>query len=424
MPIFAEPVASYAEKSDTLLFRRAQTWWTMLALLILADENSLFTVAQGQGKSLIKVRQFYDVSSPLLLLATGVMWAIVIALTVRRLRPTLRLLSAQKRTLCVVALAFASMAWSQDPETTIKKAVLLLLTCVFAWLFAVSYPPMDQLRILLVVGLVVAFASIAMAVALPQYGLDSGGEWKGILGQKNHLGHAVLFLFSGVLFRPVRGVHQFRLAILQGVLALFVIAMSHSAGSLILALLLVFLRFYGPFVKALSRGKVPFVLFGTLCAGLIIIFGRGAVLSVLGREPTLTGRTREWAVLAYYAIQHLWLGYGYQAFWNGTGDSLHAMEMVGGAMRGADSGYIDIVLQVGVFGLLLVAIAGFLAMRDSLLLFRRGFVPLAAYWYIGIVLATLIGSFTDAFFPLPGNIASFMFVLASAGLGILVRETQ
>jgi hypothetical protein len=54
--------------------------------------------------------------------------------------------------------------------------------------------------------------------------------------------------------------------------------------------------------------------------------------------------------------------------------------------------------------------------RDFAKLFRRASVPLIAYWYGGLILATFVGSFTEGLFLMPVGITTFIFVVACAGL--------
>jgi exopolysaccharide production protein ExoQ len=412
-------VGTCGEVGDPFLFKRVRSWWTLLALLMLTDENTLFSVATGPGKSFFKLRQYYDVSTPLLLLSSVMLWGIVAGLVVNRLGPTLRLMLRQKATLLIALLAFLSIAWSQDPNLTFRKSIWLFLTCVFAWLFASSYSPIDQIRLLLAAGIIIGMSSVAMALFLPKYGLDVYGQWKGVLGQKNQLAHAILFLFSGLPFCEITSGRRSRALILQAILAGGLIVLSQSMGSMILAVLLIVVRVSGPLFKSKRREQLPFITFVVVCGIFAAVFGREIIYGLVGRDSTLTGRTHEWAVLFPYTFRHFWLGYGYQGFWSGTGDSLYAMKMIGAAMRGSDSGYIDTMLQLGLAGMTLWLICLLVSLRDFMRVFRREAVPLTTYWYAGIILATIVGSYTDGFFPVSGGIAPFIFVLACAGLGDL-----
>jgi len=401
---------------DAFLFQRARTWWLLLALFLLAQENGIFTVASTASEKLKVLRQFYAPSTTLLLMSTILLWTICAGLAVKRIGPTLLVMLEQKVVLAFAVLAFLSAIWSQDPQLTFRKSILLFLVFGFASFFASSYSPSDQMRLLLAAGVIVALASIAMAILLPQYGLDSGGEWKGVLGQKNQLGLAILFLFSGLAFYPISNNRRLVTVATQALLPIGLIVLSQSKGSLIMAVLLIAVRLYGPFLRNRRRDQLPFVLFATFAGILGILLSRNMLLLLLGRDSTLTGRTHEWSIISDYALRHLWLGYGYVAFWTGTGDSLAAMNLVGGALHGSDNGYLDTMLQFGLAGLCLWIILLLVALRDIVKLFREPFVPLEGYWYAGVVLVVFVGSFVESLFPAPGGVNTFVFVVACAGL--------
>jgi hypothetical protein len=42
---------------------------------------------------------------------------------------------------------------------------------------------------------------------------------------------------------------------------------------------------------------------------------------------------------------------GYSAFWASSGDSLRAMNIIGGGMKGSDGEYVDAMLQFGLAGM-------------------------------------------------------------------------
>jgi exopolysaccharide production protein ExoQ len=418
------PTKIYAHNDDPRLFQCFRTWWLVVALCLMAQENAnILVVARTASQNLREGRQ-HSAPSATLLFFTLLLSSICVGLVLSQFRPTLRTVLKQKAVLSFVVLAFLSTLWSQDPQLTFRRATILLFLCGLAWFFATSYSPADQIRLLLVAGVILASGSIAIAILLPQYGLDSGGAWRGILGQKNQLGHSVLFLFSGLAFCPIPNRRRFLALTVQAILPIGLIALSQSKDSLILAILLITVRFYGQFFRRIPKDQRPFVLFVTAFGMFGIAFGRGILLAFLGRDSTLTGRTHEWAILIPFALKHFWLGYGYQAFWTGTGDSLSAMSTLGGAIHGADSGYLDTTLQLGLFGLALFFVIILVALCDFAGLYRRASVPLAAYWYAAIVLVTLVGSVVEGLFSGPGGASVFLFVVACAGLRILRQGSR
>jgi exopolysaccharide production protein ExoQ len=416
------PTAAQAQDDDPSLFRRSRTWWLLLALFLMAQGNGIFTRPQSPGKNLLTVHQYIDSSTTMLVSLTGLMWVVCLGLMVKSVGPTVRMMFKQKAVLAFAVLAFLSTLWSQDPDFTFRRAMLLLLSFAFAWFFAISYSPGDQVRLLLTVGVIAAVASICMVALFPQYGLDSGGEWKGVFAQKNRLGLAMLFLFSGLPFLRIASRRRLLTVGFQAILAIGLIVMSRSKGSLVLAFLLIAIRFYGPFVKHSRRDQLPFILYATVTGILTMALGAGIILALLGRDSTLSGRTNEWSILAHYAMRHVWLGYGFYGFWIG-GDSILAMQHIRGAIHGADSGYMDALLQFGLVGICLLLMLLLVSIRDFLRAFRGPSMPLTAYWYAGVIIATFIGSFTETLFPSTSGLNTFGLVIACAGLRRIARKS-
>jgi len=97
---------------------------------------------------------------------------------------------------------------------------------------------------------------------------------------------------------------------------------------------------------------------GTFCLYVILAFGfglSGEIASHVGRNPTLTDRTLIWStVLAQHTNPAV--GTGYESFW--LGPRLQSIWAVVGPINEAHNGYVDIYLNLGVIGLVLLA--GFL----------------------------------------------------------------
>jgi exopolysaccharide production protein ExoQ len=422
----AAPTRTYAEGEDPFLFRRARTWWLLLALFLMAQGNGLFTRQDSTYWGMKTVQQELE-SSSFFLLLTVMLWVICAGLMFARIGPTVRIALKQKAVLAFAVLAFLSALWSQDPLLTLRKATLMFISFAFAWFFATYYSPADQMRLLLGAGVVAALASTAMVLLLPEYGIATGGEWKGVFGHKNHLGLGIFFLFSALPFCRVLNGRRLLTLALQAILPIGLILLSQSRTALIMTAVLIAVRILGPYVASRSRDQLPFVLytatFGTVVAVLATTLGREIILPMLGRETTLSGRTEHWAVLAPFAFRHLWLGYGYNAFWTGAGDSLRVMNLIGGGMKGSDSGYVDTMLQFGLVGMGMLLVLLVVCVQDFARLFRKDSVPLVAYWYAGLILATFVGSVTEGLFLAPTGVTTFIFVVACAGLRSLSLES-
>jgi O-antigen ligase len=196
--------------------------------------------------------------------------------------------------------------------------------------------------------------------------------------------------------------------------------------SLILVFVLIAVRVLGPFVASRRREQIPFVVYsiavGLPVLALAITAGEGIILPLLGKDPSLSGRTDHWAILLPYMADHLWLGYGYQAFWTGSGDSLSVIRSVGGAMKGADSGYIDTMLQFGLVGMGWLMVLLLVFFRDFARLIRRSPMPLIAFWYVGVGIAMFLGSFTEGLITFGIPVPEIVGAIAFAGLRNMYDE--
>jgi O-antigen ligase len=416
--IASAPTRTYAEGEDPFLFHRVRTWGLLFALFLMADGNGLLTT-QGLHPS---VTSETEEPSGILLLVTVVMWVTCAGLMATQVGPTLRMMLKQKAVLSFAVLAFLSAFWSQAPQVTLRKATILFLYLLFAWFFATYYTPPDQMRLLLALGVIMGLASIAWVIFLPQYGIHATGEWKGVFGQKNFLGNTMFFLFAGLPFCRISSGRRLLTVALQAILPLGLILLSQSRSPLIMAVVLLAVRVFGPLMTRIRREAIPFMLY---CMGIgiaAIPITLGLIVRLVGRDLTFTGRTHTWAMVFPIALKHLWLGYGYQAFWLNASGAREPLSLGGIPIISVDNGYLDVMLQFGLVGVGLLIVLLTICVRDFLGLLRRSSVPLVAYWYAGLIVATFVGAVTENMFWMPTRIIPFMLLVACAGLRSLNYE--
>jgi exopolysaccharide production protein ExoQ len=116
------------------------------------------------------------------------------------------------------------------------------------------------------------------------------------------------------------------------------------------------------------RSKLTLALGGAwlACVGLWLLYAcglnpltdfRNALL--LGRaeeSDTLTGRAVIWPEVLYYVQQQPWLGYGYESFW--TAARIDAISgNLGWGLREAHNAYLELLLWLGIVGLMLAFVA-------------------------------------------------------------------
>jgi exopolysaccharide production protein ExoQ len=328
----------------------------------------------------------------------------------------------------VPLLALLLCPFSQLPSRSISSGALLLGTILLLYYIMSRYTPDQVLELLLILGTATMAASIVFAVALPQYGLDQMGghadAWKGIFSAKNYLGNLALF------FLTVAVSYRARTALLQSVriaeilFCLIAIAFSRAATAYILTATYIT---YLVVAKILHRFRkkdylvVCLVLLVALSAvAAVIAIWPDALFTLLGKDLTLTGRTGIWTAVIDSIVKRPLLGYGYQAFWLGLeGESYRVILAVSWVLAQAQSGFLDVTLELGLAGLALVLLIFGFAFRDAVvcLLRSRDQTQLRAVeWYLAIVILTFLYNLDESFLFEPKHLGSMIFLLACVGL--------
>jgi len=200
------------------------------------------------------------------------------------------------------------------------------------------------------------------------YGRWSGGEmWLGVTMQKNGLGRLCLiaaFFLVWTLVRRWQGrdkpVSKYHTHVELFLLLLTLWLMKGPPGcypaTAVAALVLGLAAFFGLLWMhqrqfSLAANTWVMVIVFVIAFGSVTPFVGGATVggfsSVLGRDETLTGRTEIWASLLPVVDRHPLLGAGVGGFWTSETRARYASE--------AHSGYLDVLLDLGFLGILLVA---------------------------------------------------------------------
>jgi len=259
-------------------------------------------------------------------------------------------------------LEIVSAFWSDVPAISLRRSMqqVLLLFCVVTPFIMV----VDWQEIVDKVCWIFAAVIIINVLTLPLLGVPDFG-YRGIYSQKNSLGQIVTTGFFFVVYASVR--HQGRLRWLYAALAMLAIGLcvvSHSKTSLglmivtpILAGSIVSLsRIQDPLARTIAVVMCVNLAIAVAAASLLIPFGISDISEFIFHDTTFTGRTKIWAFAGYYINQAPFLGYGFGSFW-GVGDATRALGegFIAGLLQ-AHNGYVDVVLEMGYVGLLLVAV--------------------------------------------------------------------
>jgi exopolysaccharide production protein ExoQ len=327
-------------------------------------------------------------------------------------------------------LAFLSIAWSQFPMTSLVHAVMLGANMAFAFYLLERFSPNDLLRILLMVGALAAIGSMFLIICLPQYGVQNRsalvtGAWQGIFGQKNICGLVMTDLLLPAFFVEVetRRARVFRISYIALVLA--IIAMSHSVGAWVVCAACIAFVLAMRLLVRMPQNEILAIVFiwagFALIAGILVYRNFDLLMYALGKDPTLTGRTRMWSSLLSSVMKNPMLGYGYAAFWGGLqGESANITLVEHGGIGYAENGVLELCLELGVLGVVLYLLVFFRAIKNAAFCFMRKPSP-AVMWYISSLFFIAVSNIEGGKLLSTSDLGFILSIVAFVGLR---REAQ
>lgn len=266
--------------------------------------------------------------------------------------------------------ALLSFLWSDYPFVTIKRWIRDLGNYLVILVVLTDPRPQDALRtVLRRLGYVLVPLSILLIKYFPEmsksYDVWSGKAfYVGATTSKNMLG--LVCLVTGLFFfwdivalwgnRKIRGVKRvIAVDLVFSAMTLWLMQLAGSATSnvcfvvgcgVVIASHLKFFRRNPKFLRA----TIPTVF----CTYAILALGfniNAQLASAVGRDPTLTDRTKIWQVLLSANTNPI-IGTGYQSFW--LGERLDLVWRAFPGVNEAHNGYLDVYLNLGLVGVALL----------------------------------------------------------------------
>ncbi len=310
----------------------------------------------------------------------GAIWAVLYALTgfllLRVPGNRLRFAANGKLVWSLLILALVSTLWSAAPDVTLKRGIGLVGAYLFGAYLGTRYQISEWMRLVVVSLAICMLGSVAVGLLLPEYGtyLDpdlTSTVWQGLYPGRNALGR--IASYAGVVFALYAvepGPRRLRLAAVGLTLvSVALLLVSDSRTGLVTLIVLLALV---PAFRA-SNSWAAAIGLAIPLAGAIALVSipdlTDAVLNLLNRDATLTGRIQLWGILWPLVTDHLWLGYGYSAFWLGwDGPSAPVWAQTDWFPPSAHNGFIDLWLSMGIGGIVLLVAASVQAVWRTLTL--------------------------------------------------------
>lgn len=334
-----------------------------------------------------------------------------------------------------LALCAASIAWSPYPVVTFKRVVQLgglLLIGYLATLPGIRTAGLvrslrDTLTLMLVL-------SMLMALLLPQYGVDASHQqaWHGLFWQKNSLGAGAAVCALLWFHHACDQGRGSRLPLAGLAFSLFMVLMSRSSTSLVILAIAVVLYIATRYLQLFSSRVGLMTVLGLGCGALAalqafyVLHGHlpawsdiiSPLVSLLGKDPDLTGRTQIWALLSLSIEQHPWLGIGYGAFWIGPGGpAQYIADRILWMPSHGHNGFLDMLNELGLAGLTLLVLILVVHFFRLARLSRYDSAETALHF--GLFAMIIIGNFSESTFLLGLSFQNCLFIYSA----IIVSST-
>ena len=279
------------------------------------------------------------------------------------LRPgaTLRVLIRQPFLVVLLTVAVASMFWSVNPDQTVRRCFALVCTTLGGVALAARFRWPQLAEVVGAAFAVLIVACFVVCLAVPRIGVMTElfpGAWRGLWREKNGLGGLMAFGFCILSAAALLNPRRARLWWAFAGLAVVLVLMSTSKTSLVSLVLgagavgFVLVARRGPAVGAAATwagvtGVVLLIAFS--------LFAADVFFAILGKDATLTGRTKIWSAVMREIEDRPWLGYGYSAVWgdkSGWGPFAWISKNAGFQAQHAHNSWLEQWLGLGLVGLI------------------------------------------------------------------------
>lgn len=373
-PVAARPTAPERESTGHLLLRG----YVIAVLVVAFAHSAVYNLVGEIGAAVV------------LALFSAATLAIGIPMLARNRPQPFRWRRLPWGALGYAALALLSVAWSQWRVPTVATGVLFAaitvnglfiahvltwheivraLSSAFKWILGLSLALELWVSLVLHGPLLPNFVDLPPGTVDPQWywvrdNLIDGGRIQGILGNANLLGIVSLFalITFGVLF-AAKARWRTTLALWMLLAAYFLFRTASAtalacagAAAVVLVVALLMRRAASPG----ARTRIYVIALGATAVGALALWVlREPLLGLLGRSADLTGRSSKiWAKVLERVAEHPLFGNGFSSPWVPSDPAFDGWIVDHGiTVFHAHNMWLDVLLQLGVAGLVLMVVA-------------------------------------------------------------------
>lgn len=290
-----------------------------------------------------------------------------------------------------------SIFWAVNPAVSARRLFLTLIIVWSVFLLVRTAGYEKTVQIVRRVLIFVLAANWAAVLALPSWAIHHAsteidpsivGTWRGILMHKNFAGVACALTIIFFTFDARNVKWPLRLLVIAVATGFLYQTSSKTSLALVASsfVMVAMYRLYKPYYR--WAACIFLILIALLAAVLAHEYWDRLTEPFSGKD-NFTGRVHIWHVLVQYWQDHWLLGSGFGSFWN-VGEprpiSLYASGWVANSISSGHSGFLDILVQTGLPGLVLAAFATALAPLSKFVMYgsldrTRASLLLACIWF-------------------------------------------
>ncbi len=269
--------------------------------------------------------------------------------------------------LLVVGCIVASTFWSDYPDISLRRGLIVLGATLFGTYFATSFSFQEQLQHLAWAFTGIILLCLGFGILLPKYGLmhvePHDGAWRGIYMHKQGLGTqmTVSAAFFLTLFKSQIYLSNPKLFLFSLGGSVFLLFASRSSTGLVVFSVLAIALWICQLLRSRFEIMVPTLIGVTTLVttfAFYVLDNVDAVTNLFGKDATFSGRAPLWAALWEMINRRPWLGYGYEGFWQGrSSESSLVWQVIGWSAPHAHNGILELLLAIGWVGTTLFLIS-------------------------------------------------------------------
>jgi exopolysaccharide production protein ExoQ len=312
-------------------------------------------------------------------LILAALYSIILVIALTHVRQAFRAAAYTPTVVSLLLLACLSALWAELPGLVLRRTVGLAGATLFGLVLASCLEFAKQRELLRSVFRIIAGLSVAAQVlgfdlivgrssAVANAADADGGAWRGIFNHKNGLGAIMALAILVEWHIPAHTVRSRTSKVLWLCAYAALLSLSNSVTSVVSVLLTILLMCTVKAFRCQYRLLMPTLFLVALFSSAFFTLNAGAVTAALGRSSDLTGRIDLWHWVGIMIRKRPLIGYGFSGFWRGASDQSTVVgSHIGWSPVYSHNGYLEILLSLGLSGLLLFLWFAVTGMRRALI---------------------------------------------------------